>query len=451
MSSNTNNLVEILEEKVNSKGYNESLEQNLQDLSKSQSRNIQRFHKVTKTGDFSDKKFVKSFMKTMVDGKKMTAICGHIHFSTLTFFRLALDEKIKVDEKNVHKIDILLMGGYLFLYREGDEFFVYVTEEVKSAFQELEISILEGHSESNTIYYDFALAAVELYGTISWEELLKIYKQYHPDVKITKKEYQKVVSTFLSVEKEIFVQDDAISSGFFADDEEALEELQETQKGVSRFLPTKKEEFLRYLDKNYMRQTPESKDVIKFFQKIDPNPVRLKTLMTSLHFDQQLSADLESSVYTVHYSGYFPIDKKEQNIMLHLLTIMDSFCKKWVYNGYSLQELHNIAPRKYPLPANMQISQNVKMIRSESPVQVVKNGRPVPLPKPSKNMQTPSTQIQQKKKEVVQPTPEQIAKAREMAKARKLAQMRKVNSEPSKNGLCSCGSGKKYKRCCGNK
>jgi hypothetical protein len=41
------------------------------------------------------------------------------------------------------------------------------------------------------------------------------------------------------------------------------------------------------------------------------------------------------------------------------------------------------------------------------------------------------------------------ARGRELAQERQLAQERRVGAVPGRNEICPCGSGKKYKKCCG--
>lgn len=444
MSAITNEQI-LRNDQVNAKGFQPDLRTALQEMTTAQVRHIQLFYKEPTKLDFSKKTALDKAVKDIANGKKLFATLSMVESNIFTFFTKCCEEPQEITGKIAEFIDLLLASGLVFVYKKEESYVAYVTKDVIDVYKGLDLEKLAEIQEKNCEYYNIVLAAVHLYGAISLEDLLTVCKKYQ--LETTKDTLEGTISAFLPITKELFCENDIVAALMYQDDPEELETLQEAQKSLPRYVPGKKEDFLRYVNNNYSRRVEASRDLENFFREINPDKVAVRSLMASLRLDQQISSGMENSVYTIHYTGFFPKTTEEQLKMLFLLEIMDSYSRKWIYNGFCLQEMNKKNPNKYPLTKSQKVSSGIATVRSKNPIQVVDSKNMTPVTAKSTNTEkrkqpllTQSQMVEMRKNAMVQ-------QAKQVRKAQQQKQIK--SGEASKNSLCSCGSGKKHKRCCG--
>lgn len=333
---------------------------------------------------FDDETFLEDFVKRVLDPEEMTKTFSYTESVTFESFLSLLDGKQVVDFEVVLSLRPLLEKGLVCLCGEGGKNVPFLTDDVKEVVKKLDIATIRQANIENEEIFQYVLSGVNLYGAVHYKALSDIYTHYNPEKKVTAERFKEVAENYIQKVKETsFIVDGYVSLEFFYDCEEDLAKLIMLQEEKPRYIPTSKEEFLKYRGGDYIRPTLESKAMMAFFEEIDDDPVHLENLMGMIQFEQENSSSVQDTMHSIIYYNYLPPTKKEQSKMLDLLVAMDFNARKWEHNGYSAFDLHTKFPNQFSL--NKQT-------------------------KPQKFTQTEGQ---------------------------------------SKNGPCPCGSGKKYKRCCG--
>lgn len=390
-------LMDGLKEYVNCSDISTDLRQNLRALTEAQGDELMDFffssyveeeayeeREDFEEFDFKEEAFLEIFLKDMLNPDLLKEILYSLTPQSFLLFQEALEKPREIVYQDFRGLQLLIQGGLLFFTEKEGRYFVFVCDEIKEKVKDFDFQEIQAKQKENEAIYQTTVAAVELYGAISYEDLLALMKKYHAKVDFSKEELKTLLERYHeSIVNLSFIQDDFVSHGLFYDGVEDFVALLEGQRGKPRYIPDKLEDFLKYQDNEKIHPSLEEKRVEAFFREIDDHEIRLENHMGFLHFHFQMDFAMEDALRTIVYENYSPSSKKKQSEMLDLLIAMEFNTKKWVNNGYSNFELHTFYPEEFPM----------KNYPGEKSVQ--------------------------------------------------------QRTEPSKNGPCPCGSGKKYKRCCG--
>lgn len=331
---------------------------------------------------FQDPEFLSKFLDTMLDKTALTGLLSLAGAQIYENFLSLFPGQQALKHSETRLFWLFITKGLIFLYQEEEKLMAFVPREVQEAVKAFEPSETQEKRQINQEIYDFSSMAINLYGIIALEDLSQLYQHYHPGQRVSPEKFQEVNEHFMPTMTQTVVIDGYVAAEFFIEVLELFEGLIVEQAGKDRYIPKKKEEFFKYQDGFYTRETWEEKEVRTFLRTINPDPVQLDNAIDDLRFHMQQGYTLGDSVQALANFDYLPSKRKEQKKLLDLLKNMDKTSRKWGNKGYSDFDLHQIDPEKFP-----------------------------------DQWENPS----------LGPAP----------------------GEPSKNGPCPCGSGKKYKRCCG--
>lgn len=387
----------LLRRNVNCSAYSLDLRENLRNMGEEQGEELIEGYYEQYIGDgdyevgedfedfvFSDEKFLEIFCEEMLDENVLYTILTHVDEERFSIFMGVMEGKKKTSAEECIQVRGMIRLGLMFLVEEGEEFYLFVTDDVRNVVRGFDFSGMGEIQKRNREIYEFGLAGINLYGAISYEDLHGVYQGYYPESEITAKEMELVFKKYNEqVNYFSFIRDGVLSCAFYYEAREELGELLEKQKGKPRYVPSKVDEFLKYKDEFYVRQTVESRRLEEFFEENCDDETDWESVLNYLRWHFQQDHEIEDILRLIVDEGFLPERKKEQSEMLDLLVAVDFNSRKCVHNGYTAFELETLYPNQFSTHK---------------------------LEKPQKFTQTEGV---------------------------------------SKNGPCPCGSGKKYKRCCG--
>lgn len=208
-------------------------------------------------------------------------------------------------------------------------------------------------------------------------------------------------------------------------DEEDYYRMAEMQNGKPLFIPSK-EELLRYEDEYYYEKTPRAIAVENFFKtKKNITGERLLDVMAEITGGMNIADDpVDHSLRSIARLGIELTDAEVIRIG-NLLCDMSNNYRMQANRGYTPTELSHLIP-KSKTPPTVVLGDNIKSLLKSGEISITDMQNEIitsGYPKETKlNLLSQLAEIQG-----IQPPKEKI----------------------SKNSLCPCGSGKKYKRCCG--
>ena len=266
--------------------------------------------------------------------------------------------------------------GYLYRVQETDKEAYAVPNEVRAAYRELAAEGFCAKKERADLIHAYAMAAANLYGVISQENLIRIFNSQNGK-KLTEEEMFPILIRHILLDCgyvlwEEYLVNDAFEDNDFRDVPDLLNRIGDKP----RYVP-EKAEFLRYADPGYYEPTAATA-LMEHYLTGDAglDQVAALEVLDDLHYAIVLEASpIERLNILRDYEVPLPSDHMQ--IVLDILSGMANSTRLWSNNGYTPDELFEQYERKH---------------LKKLPSKAVKIGR---------------------------------------------------------NDPCPCGSGKKYKRCCG--
>ena len=266
--------------------------------------------------------------------------------------------------------------GYLYRFQDADKEAYAVPEEVRAAYQELAAEGFRVQKERADLIHAYAMAAVNLYGVIPQEDLIRIFNSQNGK-KLTGDELFPILIRHIALECGYALWEEyLVNDAFEANDYQDVPDLLNRIGDKLRYVP-EKADFLKYADPDYFDLTPETARMRNYLlQNAELEPGLADEVLSELHFAIVLEAKPQQLLdilqdYEASLSG------GHMQIVLDILSGMANSTRLWSNNGYTPDELFDRYERK-----------RLKRL----PAKTVKIGR---------------------------------------------------------NDPCPCGSGKKYKKCCG--
>ena len=300
-------------------------------------------------------------------------------------------------------------------YSEPDEEWEYDDEDEYRPMSQQEIDELYAlvplSKEQVDLIHTYIDAAARLYGVVSLAKLYEIYNQQNAPVDTVAfiraasligrmdNDYEILERRDMptNTDKEILEAGEVIAEYLFVDDPERdIYNLRRQQKG-KEYKVFSKAEFLRYADLDYYPDTPARKEMIKYLHrratKLSMPP---EDFCTAIQEIIVIDAPMQEVINIVEAEGLVFNKHWDIGEFAALYQKLNNSTHKHANRGYTPDELFALSDR------------GIKLAERNAPVgQMSLFDEPLVKPKLT------------------------------------------VVGGPSRNGLCPCGSGRKYKNCCG--
>ena len=302
---------------------------------------------------------------------------------------------IELLDKEYIQENILLRGntGYLqdsyivFSFYDEEKIYFLIPEEIKQIYKQIDHpQFLKKYNRFKQID-QYLNICITLYGAIKKQKFIEIFNRYN-DEKLGNKEFESAQENLFLRQQKFYEFDDAIVCDYFSDDNmDELEFLLKDSDDIPFFMPLK-ERFLKFEDDLYYEMTPQLQRLRDYILK---NMCPDEKDVSELIDDVELVCSLEEPFQS----------------------ILDEFERHKIFFD-SQAQVYEIAPLIYDVSNNVRTWTNrghthfeISQITGEPVPEWVSGPVKVPIKNNSKIL--------------------------------------KIN----RNDLCPCGSGKKYKRCCG--
>jgi len=277
--------------------------------------------------------------------------------------------------------------GLLFSFYYDDKLHVIMPDEVKKAFNRMDSNKVNELRQQNRFVIDYIHALVRLYGVISYSDVYEIINKQNPG-QIGESDYLHIVHQLSQRYWSFDLHDNLFMDGSIESDEE-LDELLATTRNKPQYLPPK-EQLLLYKDDQYFEMTPQLEALQSYVSKHLCHDTEMVTYLID---DIQLACSMESSLQDIIFEferRNIEFQSMDQvNTVVSLITDVMNNTRLWTNRGYTPSELHELTGKSALIRPNQ-----------------------VPF--------------------------------------RVLANQQATSVKIGRNEPCTCGSGKKYKKCCGS-
>ena len=291
--------------------------------------------------------------------------------------------------------DQILYGSYayakaqcwLFSFYFDNSFHIIMPDEVREAFTQMDLELLNEKRQQYRFVIDYIHALVNLNGIVPLLDVYKVIQLQNPG-RISESEFLSIVEQLPERQWSFDFFDGLFVDGSIEDSDE-LDALLTQTKGKPQYLPPK-EQLLLYKNDAFFEMTPE---LIALCNYISKELCQDPEVVTNLIDDIQFACSMESSLQDIMYefeNKNINFEHIEQvNTVVSLVTDVMNNTRLWSNRGYTPTELYELTKEDSAVKSSLQ------------PYRVLVN------------QQATSVKV-------------------------------------GRNEPCVCGSGKKYKKCCGN-
>ncbi|WP_284237931.1 YecA family protein [Paenibacillus glycanilyticus] len=278
----------------------------------------------------------------------------------------------------------LINAGLMYSFYEEDKLYYVLPEEVKTAYADVALPTLLKERERCQQVNAYILAAMNLYGVCSFEQLIKIYNEQNEDG-LDEAELIRICVMFARREQSWHVDGGMLIADYFDEDnQEELDGLLASVANKPYYVPDK-QEYLKYAVYGYYEETPQLAGLEQYIlQYLCEDKGLVQNLVSEIQFHCSMAKPIEEILMGFEEHGIELPAGDQLQMIVHLVINVYNNTRMWSNAGFKPVELGGGSPSADPL-------RNVV---------------------PAKPQQAVSTKI-------------------------------------GRNEPCPCGSGKKYKKCCG--
>ncbi|WP_409969146.1 SEC-C metal-binding domain-containing protein [Bengtsoniella intestinalis] len=288
------------------------------------------------------------------------------------------------------KLDFYMMLGMVEIYYFESKFIAVMPTEIRQIVEKVCTKDFMKKKKRDSLILNYARSCVSLYGIISQDEFVEIFNAQNS----TPTDIDEVFTTLIkhvSMDSDFCFWDEYIvSAGFEEDDFEGVSHLIEATQGKPRYIPTKNQ-LLKYADSSYYEETIYTKKLERHLKTICKTDYIAEDLADEICFLASMEADFNDIMQPVNAAGIEFEGIEDVQAFADIIMDLKNNTRIWANKGHTPKELHSLYAKK-PIRS---FSDNL------IPFNTFKNPAPVASKKVGRN-------------------------------------------EP-----CPCGSGKKYKKCCG--
>ena len=283
--------------------------------------------------------------------------------------------------------------GYLFdegiiysFYDDGKVFFV-IPDEIKEVFRNMDTVLFEKVLKENQLIYKYILSFTNLYGIFNKELLIAVYNSQNKG-ELTLEGLEVILDMYLSRQQLFYENDEFIVDEYFDDDNlDEMEQILENAEELTYYIPDRKD-LLKYADSSYFEMTPQLITLKDFItNNMSINEEFAGYLVDDIQMICSMDYSLQDIVYEFERRKIYFESMDQFNLVVPLIEDVYRSVRTWSNLGHTYEEIYKITGKQAP------------KLFSE-PVEVMINNKAA------------------------------IQKA-------------------GRNDSCPCGSGKKYKMCCG--
>ena len=352
-------------------------------------------------GERSSQQLIDALITMIPDQLQLMAFALHLPAAQWDFFKKSMnDVELKDDLYPLNWGQLALSYGYMFLFHHDEEFVYVVPEEVKAAYKAMDSDAFRKVKLFREKINEFACAAVNLYGAMTFDEfvrLMDVYVEYGRDrLLVTDLKSHLIGYSMMN-------DDYRVSQGYLvsialtdendrqAADMEAVRAVTEARRGKPRYTPDVNT-FLKYADPDHYEETKEIRLLITALVSYGMDREDASWLIDSL-CQRIARGDKPGDLLSVFEENDVTLKEEQINQVIKLVTDMSKTTRLWNNFGHTSNEIAIIHDGNGP--------------RTKS----LTGGDPLAK------------------------TPDSILPLR----------------QPNRNEPCPCGSGLKYKKCCGKK
>lgn len=238
---------------------------------------------------------------------------------------------------------VLLELCYLQAFLQGGVVTYVMPDEVRSAVLDLIEGGFQARKERSDLVHAYAMAAINLYGVIAKDDLLKIFNMQNR-LALNEEELDLVLLRQIAQEcGYVLLGTEIASEAFSYNQYRDIPDLLARVGNKPRYIPTKTE-FLKYADPDYYEPTAYTQELEQYLRtSCHLDTQRLSELMIELHYAIVLEAPMQRLLDLFVEYGV-ELSAGELHTIFKLLVELSNHTRLWSNNGHTPSELAGRPP-----------------------------------------------------------------------------------------------------------
>ena len=243
---------------------------------------------------------------------------------------------------SVENYHFLYMLGIVFIFRRNNKFYISITDDVYNVFKKIDLKKFDKIIDENTKVYNLLKSMVELYGVVSYGDLIDSYCYYYdkddfmdvPTNALYFCERLDNISHIHTYNNSYFVSSILTHNKF----EPILDDILNRQLEIKR-KPIKLNELLKYNNDYYYEETTSRKDFKQYLRKNKISEDIIETIMINMINMFKLgNSFVEVVIPMLEDYGLEVTESNIQEIINHLMVIYNN-TRIWANNGWTPIEM----------------------------------------------------------------------------------------------------------------
>jgi len=239
-------------------------------------------------------------------------------------------------------------NGIIFSFYNKGKIFFNVPDEIKEVFASRDKEVFETMFEENQLIYKYIMAFVNLYGVFSKDMLVEVFNSQNGEV-LALDDFEAVLAMCLSRQQPFYEDDDFIVNHYF--DEENLYEMDlilENADDMTHYIPDR-EDILKYSDDTYIEMTPQLEKLRSFIiNNMDVSDELAADIVDDIEVACSMECSLQDIVYEFERRKIFFKSTEQFDLIAPLLEDMYNNVRTWINLGHTNEEMSDITGRTSP-------------------------------------------------------------------------------------------------------
>lgn len=307
-------------------------------------KNIGNLFSINRLSNKRRNKLVEIIYKVLTDENKLSEVVERFIDKEFNLLKKLMKNKGTIQDNyiSVENYHFLYMLGIVFIFRRNNKFYISITDDVYNVFKKIDLKKFDKIIDENTKVYNLLKSMVELYGVVSYGDLMDSYCYYYakddfvdvPTNALYFCERLDNISHIHTDDNSYFVNSILTHNKF----ERILDDIVSRQVEIKR-KPIKLNELLKYNNTFYYEETTSRKNFKQYLRKNKISEDVIEIIMINMINMFKLGHSFVEVVIAMLEDYGLEITENNIQEIINYLIIIYNNTRIWRNNGWTPLEM----------------------------------------------------------------------------------------------------------------
>jgi hypothetical protein len=301
------------------------------------------FH-INRLSNKPKKELVNIIYSALTDKDKLSDVIERFNDKEFNLLKELILNQGTIQNNNIsmEQYHFLYMVGIVFLFKRNNKFYISITNDVYNVITKINLDTFEKIIEENTKVYNLIRSMVELYGVVSYGELIYAYNSYYgydevfdiPNNVLYFCERLDNIEQF-HTEHNLFFVNRILNNKKL---ESILEDIVDRQQKIEK-KPIELDELLKYSDYNYYENNSSKNKFKKYLKRKNLSDETIEEIILNISKMYRLGNSFIGTTFEMLQEYDVEITEENMQEILGYLTDIYNNTRIWTNNGWTPIEM----------------------------------------------------------------------------------------------------------------